>query len=319
MLNQYHHLPSSFPTVPTEGTQWAAHQERCEQPQRAAPTPPGESCFTSNDATNQPQRAAPPGPTSNDAPQTNNNALPGTINTHPKPLSRANIQIATLNVNGRASSSHPTRGPVSKWTNIHRVMREKKIDILCLQETHLENEHINQIHNLFGRRMLVINSATPNSPGATGGVAFVINKECLSYLSTETFEITPGRALLLTVARPNDRQLTLLNIYAPNAPHAHPTFWNEIQNKIPRQRSPDIVLGDFNLTEDPIDRAPAHTDNEPAAEALKIFKESLNIRDVWRHENPDTRLFTFSSSNGSLSRLDRIYTRHSLTNALFNW
>ena len=32
-----------------------------------------------------------------------------------------------------------------------------------------------------------------------------------------------------------------------------------------------MLLGDFNLTEDPIDRAPARPDDSSATEALKTF------------------------------------------------
>lgn len=92
-------------------------------------------------------------------------------------------------------------GPLSKWTTIHRVLREKKISILCLQETHLEDEHIQHIETLFGRRLKVINSKYPTNPSSTVGVAFVVNKELVNTLSGSitTTELIPGRAMILTV------------------------------------------------------------------------------------------------------------------------
>jgi exonuclease III len=68
--------------------------------------------------------------------------------TNPNKKSRANISLATLNMKGRASLP---LGPsqISKWATINRMMRENKIDILCVQETHLTPEHITQIETLF--------------------------------------------------------------------------------------------------------------------------------------------------------------------------
>lgn len=37
-------------------------------------------------------------------------------------------------------------------------MRQKKIAILCLQETHLTPEHVTQLEQLFGRRLQIVPS-----------------------------------------------------------------------------------------------------------------------------------------------------------------
>jgi hypothetical protein len=54
---------------------------------------------------------------------------------------------------------------------------KKKIGVLCLQETHLMNEHETQIESLYSRRLKVLNSGDPFRPGNSAGVAFVLNKE----------------------------------------------------------------------------------------------------------------------------------------------
>ena len=101
------------------------------------------------------------------------------------------------------------------------------------------------------------------------GVAFVINKEIVSTMSTTTIEIDPGRALLMNIKWHNEQKLSILNIYAPNSPHAHPVFWSNIQSKLESlSLRPEILLGDFNIVEEAIDRAPAHEDYEPAVYCL---------------------------------------------------
>lgn len=48
----------------------------------------------------------------------------------------ATIKIASWNMRGRGDD---------KWMHINQTMRQKKIGILCLQETHLSEEHTNTL------------------------------------------------------------------------------------------------------------------------------------------------------------------------------
>ena len=51
---------------------------------------------------------------------------------------KANITIATLNVNGFTAPSSSLSG-IEKWTTIVRTMNKHKIAILAIQETHLDD------------------------------------------------------------------------------------------------------------------------------------------------------------------------------------
>ncbi|KAG2738875.1 DNase I-like protein, partial [Suillus brevipes Sb2] len=200
-------------------------------------------------------------------------------------------------------------------------MREKKIGILCLQETHLDNQHETQIDTLYARRMKVINSKDPTRPSTSAGVAFVINRELTNTDNIETFELIPGRALVLKIKWHSNETLTILNIYAPNNLTQHPDFWERINAKWQEHNlpHPDFMLGDFNVTEDPLDRAPAKLDNENAISALRELRQNLNLQDTWRELHPTERVFTFYSNNNSYSRLDRIYTAPTHQQNLHNW
>ncbi|KAG2738232.1 DNase I-like protein, partial [Suillus brevipes Sb2] len=200
-------------------------------------------------------------------------------------------------------------------------MREKKIGILCLQETHLTEEHENQINTLYSRRLRVINSKDRERPGSSAGVAFVLNKELTNTENIEFKEIIPGRALILKTRWHNNEELTILNIYAPNNPAEHYNFWTTIKDSEMGRNNQqiDLLLGDFNLTEDPLDRAPARMDNEAATDALRDLRETLNVHDSWRKTHPTSRLFTFYSNANSYSRLDRIYSSPSHDNSLYDW
>ncbi|KAG0694783.1 Endonuclease/exonuclease/phosphatase [Suillus ampliporus] len=165
-------------------------------------------------------------------------------------------------------------------------MREEKIGILCLQETHLSDEHERQIESLFSRRLLVLNSQDPSRPGSSAGVAFVLNKEMINISNIKWLR-----------------------------------FWDIVRTKWQQERlgTLDMMMGDFNITEDPLDRAPSKPDNEQAVEALRNFRSDLNLQDTWRHAHPTTRMFTFNSNTNTMSRLDRIYTSVSHNDSVSDW
>lgn len=134
-------------------------------------------------------------------------------------------------------------------------------------------------------------------------------------------ELFPGRALLLIIKRRNDKKLHILNIYPPTTQGLQQHFWSSATTRLRELNitTIDMLLGDFNLTEDPIDRAPARPADSLATEALKTFRDTYHLNDVWRHENPTTRLFTFTSNTQSMSRLDRIYTNDPLSRNIYDW
>ena len=84
--------------------------------------------------------------------------------------------------------------------------------------------------------------------------------------------------------------------------------------------TPDVLLGDFNLVESPIDRLPTHGDDRHATDALQKLLVSGNMNDGWRRENPAERSYTFAqSSTASQSRIDRIYIKRQLESKTSRW
>ncbi|KAG1799824.1 Endonuclease/exonuclease/phosphatase [Suillus plorans] len=210
---------------------------------------------------------------------------------------------------------------ISKWAAVSQVVKENKIGILCVQETHLTAEHESQIDSIYSRRIKIINSRDPHRPGSSAGIAFILNREIANTVDLETIKIIPGRAMVLKTKWHNQENLLILNIYTPNNHAQHPEFWGKIsqtwyEKNLP---SPDFMMGDFNITEDILDRAPARPDNDNATEALRDLRHQLNVQDTWRLNNPTSRLFTYNSNTNSLSRLDRIYTAPSHERNTHNW
>lgn len=200
-------------------------------------------------------------------------------------------------------------------------MRNKKLGILCTQETHLNQDHLSQIETLFLRRLPIFNTSDPTCPGSSIGIAFVLNKELVDTLKAEMNVIIPGRTAVFTLKWHNEQIIKIINIYTPNSPSEHQAFWLKIGSEWLKLniRKPNFMLGDFNITEDPIDQAPARLDNENAIGALRDLRNTLKLQDTWRIEHPNERKFTFSSNHQTMSCLNRIYTSDQLANSLLDW
>jgi len=65
--------------------------------------------------------------------------------------------IALLNMRGRYSN-----GMSDKWRDINQYMKESKINLLTVQEIHLMQEDMDDIHELYGTRLKIIFSQNKN-------------------------------------------------------------------------------------------------------------------------------------------------------------
>jgi hypothetical protein len=59
---------------------------------------------------------------------------------------RANMTIASLNMRGRYSNN----GTTDKWRDINQLMKESKINMLAIQEAHLKQDEVDDLHTLSG-------------------------------------------------------------------------------------------------------------------------------------------------------------------------
>ncbi|KAJ7717281.1 hypothetical protein B0H16DRAFT_1225303, partial [Mycena metata] len=133
-------------------------------------------------------------------------------------------------------------------------------------------------------------------------------------------EIIPGRALHLTIPWHGGSKLTVLAAYAPNDAAENAQFLDLLEFKIRHLPKPDIVLGDFNMVEDAIDRLPHHKDPSTVTEAMLTFKSKLKLMDGWRQTFPDVKAYTFlQSATGSQSRIDRVLCTEKVLRNSSDW
>ena len=236
---------------------------------------------------------------------------------------RANIRISSQNVNGAAAPSE-NMNYREKWQTISHTMHTEKIAILAIQESHLDHDMTEILRNSFEKNLVILNSTHPDTPRATAGVSFVINKQLVEPEEIEMTELIPGRAAMLKMKWLKSCSATLLNVYAPNERGEHANFWAKImmERRAKHLPIPDLTMGDFNVTEDAIDRMPPKLDDASAIAALREVRHTWDIRDTWRQANPTEKAFTYKAQTRGeriQARLDRIYVSKKAEPCTFDW
>jgi exonuclease III len=209
----------------------------------------------------------------------------------------------------------------NKWWQISKLVREKRIGILAIQETHLDKDLLERLNDTFSGSLSIHISRNPADINSKG-VAIVLNKAITNTEGATTTDIIPGRALLIKIPWHGDETLKILAIYAPNAPGESKDFWKEIEETWERDKlsKPDIMMGDMNFVEDATDRMPCHTDNAETINAFRDLKNRFLLQDGWRQMNPTERRFTYyQKATQSQSRIDRIYTSNKILKNANDW
>jgi hypothetical protein len=126
---------------------------------------------------------------------------------------KANVTIATLNING-ASAPTANLNLTDKWAQINSTLRENKIAILALQETHLDNDSVETITRCFGKSFTLLHSSDPQTPQTKAGVAIAVNKALIPVNDIRHHVLILGRAIMIKLKWPADNPLLILNIYS---------------------------------------------------------------------------------------------------------
>ncbi|KAJ3008139.1 hypothetical protein NUW54_g3268 [Trametes sanguinea] len=241
-------------------------------------------------------------------------------------LRKTSIKMATLNMNGfgnlRADSSD------NKWRTMYKMIKNNRIGILVLQETHLTPERRTDIAKMFKGRIKILHSAHPDAPTRKEGVAIVLNRAQIHTNDAQAVEVVPGRALQVSVKCHGNKLLHVLCIYAPTSDGVDERrlFFRKVRefyDMHPGIAKPSVMAGDFNNVEDPIDRLPISEPDASLAELDSLKMElGLMLIDGWRATNPTDRAYTFHRGSGeeaTCSRLDRIYVTTEVFDQAREW
>ena len=235
---------------------------------------------------------------------------------------KTGLRVASLNVNGYGSLS--ADGDENKWNAIVRTLTSERIGVMLLQETHLTEERKKSIYELYKKKMRIFISEHPSSPTTKEGVAIVLNKAIVNTREAKMTEIIPGRAIQVAVPANRGEEINVLCIYAPTSDGVEErrNFYAKVAEYYETHREtsrPHLMAGDFNNTEDALDRIPMSNPDASIGE-LDDLKATLRMMmcDGWRATYPTGRAYTFQR-NANASRLDRIYVTRDTFETAREW
>lgn len=210
-------------------------------------------------------------------------------------------KILTWNINGLNSPNK--RKIVSHW------LKKQKVDIICLQETHVRKQDRKLLENKkLGAEFYFLSNKKVK------GIVCYVNKDLQP---TEIFSDNDGGYLALEIYL-NKKKTLLIRIYAPN--DAKEMYFKEINRKIQGLIYEQIiVLGDFNGFIDPLwDRSAIRKGNK--GKLPKSFFQLLdqeNLIDIWRSHNLNSREYThLSARHKTNSRIDMILVSKNLATVI---
>lgn len=226
------------------------------------------------------------------------------------------MKIASLNINGNGTRTD------DKWGAINNVMKVRRIAILAAQETHPSLEIQERLQRQFRNSLHFFHSADPNEPGGRNRVTMILNKSFIKLADVSTMTLIEGRVMIIRIPWNGEDTLRIMNVYALVKNTDKAAFWKELCQKMwdLEEPTPDIVMGDFNVVENPevnclINRGGA--DPVAARDALSEFTTELNLADGWRRRNP--RKWNYMYIGQTQSRLDRICVREEIYPWCMDW
>ena len=135
------------------------------------------------------------------------------------------------------------------------------------------------------------------------GVSILFNN--FSFEIQKYFSDPDGRFITVDI-KTKDKTITLQNIYAPNNDDLN--FFKSVFNNLSTFECEHLVLGeDFNLVQNikKDNKGGNHTTHFKSLEVIEMFKENMNLTDIWCDIHPDPQCFTWKRNKPEIHcRLD---------------
>ena len=189
------------------------------------------------------------------------------------------IKIASANCRGL--------GSVEKRNDVFNYLKNKKYNIICLQDTHFTKSEESNISAAWGYNCF-FSSLRSNARGVS-----IFFTDTFEFKLHDTYSDDTGNVICLDITVENVR-LTLINIYAPN--EDNPMFFDNIKNLIHKYQNSSIILcGDFNLVLNPVKDLfnYKHINNPRARSKVTNLIEEEFLCDIFRHLYPDKKRYTW--------------------------
>ena len=163
-------------------------------------------------------------------------------------------------------------------------LREKKCDMILLQETHC---HLRKDETSWGREwggQCFWSKGTARSKGVA-----IMFKPGIKYDIENILIDANGRYIILQV-KIDEAVYQVVNIYAPNDEYERVNFFNLIMATLGQHKTENmetIIGGDYNcVLNSELDRKNCTANQEIGQQDVKYMMDVFELEDVWRRRNP---------------------------------
>ena len=194
-----------------------------------------------------------------------------------------NIKVLSANCQGLQN--------IKKRIDVLSYFKETNANIVCLQDTHLIDDDIMAVKELWNNDVY-LNGGKTNSRG----VAILLNSN-FEYEILSCKKDKNGNYLNLLM-KLSSMNINLVTLYGPN--NDSPTFFEEISKLLENANADyNILCGDFNVALDnEIDTFNyRHVNNPRARRAITDLMRQYDLSDIYRDLHPDTKRFTWRRQN----------------------
>ena len=214
------------------------------------------------------------------------------------------MKIGTLNCKGLADEKK--RKDVFNW------LRQKKLDIYCLQEAHIQNSKREQAR---WKSQWGYEAFFSSLDSKSCGVVILFNNT-FEYVLHNVISDQQGRYIVLDISIFQQR-CTLVTLYGPNTDS--PEFFTNLKENLINwelSNQPIILCGDWNVVlnyhNDTINYSKEN--NPKAQKSVLDLIDTFELGDVYRDQEPTGRSYTWSAySNLKQARLDYFLLSTDLT------
>ena len=191
-----------------------------------------------------------------------------------------NLQILSLNCRGL--------GNKQKRLDIFKKLKDDRIDIALLQDTHWDSELLTQVKEEWDFT-LISTSFTTRSRGTA-----ILFRNTFEFNLGMNFKDINGNYCFTEIHLPNNFSFVIGSIYAPN--QDDPEFIKILSDTLDRFENPNIILGgDWNSTRNfALDNVNYISLNHPkTTKAIDSLCETHTLSDGWRVNNPTKKQYTW--------------------------
>ena len=181
---------------------------------------------------------------------------------------------------------------------IFNYFRDKNLDIIFMQETHVVNRTKQLWQTEWGSKWFTASGTS----GARGVVTMFNGNNNNRIKVNKTHVDHDGRSVICNI-EVDETKLTLCSLYAPN--EDNPKFFTTVFKTLSKIATDNIVIGgDFNTVLDVnMDRLCSQANNHQASKVIQVGMENLDLTDIWRTRNPTEKKYTwFKHTNTTSSR-----------------